>query len=123
MSNRLDCPKVESLEELVVTDPTVLQRLTHEVYLCCKRYTTEQYGCIVKLNTFVTVEGHLSIHLVINPESLEKCARVMVSHARGLSNLLKRLTDTTTQALPLPYATCIRCKEKHCMNSYPPAHW
>ena len=119
MSNRSDCPTVESLEELVATDPTELQRLTHEVYLHCKRYTEEEYGCIVKLNTFVTVEGPLSIHLVINSVGSEKCSRVMVSttQARGLNGLLKRLIDTATQALPLPYATCIRCKEKHHMNS------
>ena len=125
MSNWSDCPTVESLEELVVIDSTKLQKLTHEVYLHCKRYTEEQYRCIVKLNTFVTVERHLSIHLVINPVGSEKCARVTVSttQARGLNGLLKRLIDTATQALPLPYATCIRCREKHRMNSCPPAHW
>ena len=69
---------------------------------------------MVKLNTFVNVEGHLSIYLVINPEDSEKCARVTVSAmgARGLNSLVKRLIDTATQALPLPFAKCIKCGNK-----------
>ena len=93
-------------------------------YLHCKRYTEEQYRCVVKLNTCDSRRTFIH-NLVINPVGSEKCARVMVSttQARGLNSLLKRLIDTATKALPLPYATCIRCKEKHHMNSCPPAHW
>ena len=125
MSDSLDFPTAEGLEKLVVTDPTELQKLIHEVYPHCKRYTEEQYGCTVKLDTFVTVEGHLSIHLVINPIDSEKCARVMVSttQARGLNSLVKWLIDTAMLALPLPYATCIKCKDKHRMNSSLLAYW
>ena len=125
MSDSLDFSTAEGLEKLVVTDPTELQRLIHEVYPCCKSYTEEQYRCMVKLNTFVIVEGHLSIHLVINLTGSEKCARVTVSttQARGLNSLVKQLIDNAAQVLPLPYTTCIKCKDKHQMNSCPPAHW
>ena len=90
MSESLDFPTAEGLE-LVVRDPTELQRLIHEVYPHCKRYTEEQYGCTVKQDTFVTAEGHLLIHLVINPRGSEKCARVTVftTQARGLNSLVK----------------------------------
>ena len=79
MSEVSNYPTVGGMEGLVTTDLTELQRLAQEAYPSCKKYTEGQYSCIVKLNTFVTMEGHLSIHLVINPEGSEKCTRVTVS--------------------------------------------
>ena len=103
MSDSLDFPTAEGLEKLLVTEPTELQRQIHEVYPHCKSYTEKQYGYTVKLDIFVTVEGHLSVHLVINLIGSEKCARVTASttQARGMNSLVKWLIDTAMQALPL----------------------
>ena len=51
MKDASNYPTVEGLEGLVITDLTELQRLAQEAYPSCKKYTEEQYGCIVKLNT------------------------------------------------------------------------
>ena len=66
MNQDLFC-SVEELEKLVAEDPTELQRLVYEIYPKCVRYARDHFGCVVKLSSFVTIEGHLSILLAYLP--------------------------------------------------------
>ena len=115
MNNQRTFCSVEQLEELVSDDPTKLQRLIYTIYPKCAALLKEHFGCIVKLNSFVTIEGHLSIYLLIYPEQSMKCARISVSSTEeeGLEVTLKKVLVTAAQALPLPFLSCSRCDQRH----------
>ena len=116
---------VEELEKLVAEDPTELQRLVFEIYPKCARYARDHFGCVVKLSSFVTIEGHLSIYLLIYPESSTKhvCMSVSTIEALGLNDTLQWVHVTAAQALPLPYAWCAWCLEHHRQMSCLPVLW
>ena len=121
MSNQHTFCSVEQLEELVSDDPTKLQRLIHVIYPKCAALRKEHFGCIVKLNSFVTIEGHLSIYLLIYLEQSMKCACISVSSTEeeGLEVTLKKVLVTAAQALPLPFSSCSRCHKKHRLENCP----
>ena len=121
MNNQYTFCSVEQLEELVSDDPTKLQRLIYMIYPKCAALLKGHFGCIVKLNSFVTIEGHLSIYLLIYPEQSTKCARISVSstEGEGLEVIQKKVLMTAAQALPLPFSSCSRCEGKHRLESCP----
>ena len=102
---------VEDLEKLVVEDLTELQRLLQEIHSKYALYVLKHFGCIVKMNSFATIEGHLSVLLLVYPVQSNKCAQISVStiEAVGLSSTLHRVVTMAAQALPLPYAHCELC--------------
>ena len=121
MSNQHTFCSAEQLEELVSDDPTKLQRLIYVIYPKCAALLKEHFGCIVKLNSFVTIGGRLSIYLLIYPEQSTKCARISVSsiEEEGLEVTLKKVLVAAAQALPLPFPSCSRCDQKHRLENCP----
>ena len=113
---------MEQLEELVSDDPTKLQRLIYMIYPKCATLFKEHFGYIVKLSSFVTIEGHLSAYLLIYPEHCTKCTRISVSstEGEGLEAILKKTLLTVAQALPLPFPLCKKCQQKHTLEKCPP---
>ena len=65
---------VEDLEKMVAEDPTELQRLLQEIHPKYAQYALEYFGCVVKTNSFATIEGHLSVHLLVYLVHSNKCA-------------------------------------------------
>ena len=108
MNNQHTFCSAEQLEELVSNDPTKLQRLIYLIYPKCAALLKEHFGCIVKLNSFATMEGHLSIYLLIYPEQSTKCAHISVysTEGEGIEVTLKEVLVTAAQALPLPFPSC-----------------
>ena len=122
MNNQHTFCSAEQLEELVSDDPTKLQRLIHIIYPKCAALLKEHFGCIVKLNSFATIEGHLSIYLLIYSEQSTKCACISVSstEGEGLEVTIKKVLVTAAQALPLSFPSCSRCDQKHRWENCPP---
>ena len=125
MNNQHTFCLAEQLEELVSDDPTKLQRILYVIYPKCAALRKEHFECIVKLSSFVTIEGHWSIYLLIYPEHSTKCACISVfsTEGEGLEVTLKKVLVTAAQALPLPFPSCSRCDLKHrlenCVSPFP----
>ena len=121
MNNQHTFCSAEQLKELVSDDPTKLQRLIYMIYPKCAALLEEHFGCTVKLNSFATIEGHLSVYLLIYPELSTKCACISVSSTEreGIEVTLKKVLVTAAQALPLPFPSCSRCDQKHRLENCP----
>ena len=113
---------VEDLEKLVAEDRTELQRLLQEIHPKYAQYALKHFGCIVKMNSFATIEGHLSVHLLVYPVQSNKCTQISLSmiEAVGLNSTLHRVVNSMAQALTLTYACCEWCLGKHKQTSCPP---
>ena len=73
------------------------------------KYTEENYGCELKIDTLCTIEGHASTEVTVKQSAgEEKDVSLVVSILKsdGLIPLLKTIVNTLAGFLPLPYSIC-----------------
>ena len=110
------CPTAEELLAAVCDYPFLINIIIEQTLPKLWKYTEENYGCELKIDTLCTIEGHTSVEVTLKQSvGEEKDVSLMISilKADGLIPLLKTIMKTLAGFLPLPYSICNRCRNRH----------
>ena len=107
-------PTAEELLELVNDQPFLIDVSLEHFLPRLRRYTEDNFGCAIELNTLCTIEGHTSVEVRLKHFAVKMDASVTLSPLTedGLVSLLKDI-KTLAALLPLPYTVCSRCNTRH----------
>ena len=110
------CPNVDELLAALCDYPFLINIIVEQTLPKLQKYTEENYGCELNIDTLCTIEGHTSVEVNLKQSAgEEKDARLVISilKADGLIPLLKTIVKTLAGFLPLPYSVCKRCRNRH----------
>ena len=89
---------------LVSDEPFKLDRQLEQLLLRFKRYTEDNFGCLIEFHTLCTIEGHTSFQLTLRHfAALVEAETTFSIVCEELVALLKETKDTSSAfAPPLP---------------------
>ena len=104
------CPTADELLAAVCDYPFLINIIVEQTLPKLRKYTEENYGCELKIDTLCTIEGHTSVEVTLKQgagEEKEDVSLVIsILKAGGLIPLLKTIMKTLAWFLPLPYSVC-----------------
>ena len=107
---------VDGLLAAVCDYPFLTNIIIEQTIPQLRKFTEVNYECELSINTFCTIEGHTSIEVHLEQSLGAKkdvCLVVSILKMNGLIPLLKRIVRTLAGFLPLSYAVCDRCGNRH----------
>ena len=103
------CPTADELLAAVCDYPFLINIIVEQTLPKLRKYTEENYGCELKIDTLCTIEGHISVEVTLKQSvGEEKDVSLVISilKADGLIPLLKTIVKTLAGFLLLPYSIC-----------------
>ena len=103
------CPTADELLVAVCDYPFLISIIVEQTLPKLWKYTEENYGCELKIDTLCTIKGHTSVEVTLKQSTgEEKDVSLVISilKADGIIPLLKTIMKTLTGFLQLPYSIC-----------------
>ena len=108
-------PTADELLALVCEQPFLIDVTLKQILPQIKRYAEDNFGCNIDINTLCTIEGHTLVEVKMKHFVRDDNASLVLSILRDdeLVSLMKSTVRILAALLPLPYAICRCCKNKH----------
>ena len=109
------CPTAGELLAAVCEYPFLIDVIIEQTLPKLQKYTEDNFGCELKIDTLCTIEGHTSVEVKLRHGAEKEDVSLVISILKedGLVPLLKTIVKTLAGFLPLPYSVCNHCRSKH----------
>ena len=105
-------PTTEELLAMVCEQPFFIDLTLKQILPQIKKYTEDNFGCNLDVNTLCTIEGHTSVEVKIKHFVRNDTASLAILKDDDLVSLMQSTVRILAALLPLPYSICKCCKNK-----------
>ena len=108
-------PSADELLALVCEQPFLIDLAVQQILPQIKKYAEDYFDCTLDINALCTTEGHTPIEVKIKHFVGDDTASLALSILKDdkLVMLMQSTVRILAALLPLPYAICKCCKNKH----------
>ena len=108
-------PSADELLALVCEQPFLIDLTIQQFLPQIKKYTGDNFGCNLDINTLCTIEGHTSVEVKIKHFVRNDTASLVLSILKDddLVTLMQSTVRILAALLPLQYSICKCYKNKH----------